>query len=188
FNGHLIDWPQGADQIQQHIMLTNCYMYTTFAAPTVCIDPQPYSTNRKVCTPRIATWSNGQGAPLAITRVTQENTPRTAVFHVEVRNAGHGTIYDPGKLEKCSPYYPGGAKSADMDTVWIGEVRIGNNKLTCSPQNHFRLDRTGTGRFTCTYPIEYSELNSAYQTGLVIELWYGYGEIFDMPVMVKRVT
>ncbi|MBR9693155.1 hypothetical protein GOV07_04485, partial [Candidatus Woesearchaeota archaeon] len=28
FNGHLIDWPQGADQIQQHIMLTNCYMYT----------------------------------------------------------------------------------------------------------------------------------------------------------------
>jgi hypothetical protein len=174
--------------IEQHIMMTNCYMYTTFAAPTVCIDPQPYSTNRKVCHPSISKWSNGQGSPLAISHVRQENTPRTAVFHIEVANVGPGHVWDPGKLEKCSPYYPGGAKSADLNTVWIGDVRIGNTQLTCTPRTHFRLDQAGRGRFTCTYPIEYAELNSAYQTGLVIELWFGYSVIQDRIIPVKRVT
>lgn len=188
FTGHLINWPEGADQITQHFLLTNCYMYTTFAAPTVCIDPQPYSTNRKVCSPSVATWSNGQGAPVAITKVWQENTPRTAVFHIDIQNVGSGTVYDPGKLEKCSPYYPGGAKSSDLNTVWIGEVRINDRDLDCTPRNFIRLDQSGRGSFTCTYPIEYAELNSAYQTALVIELWYGYSEVLQRDVPIKKVT
>ncbi len=188
FNGHVVDWPEGTDEIEQRLLLTNCYMYTTFAAPTVCIDPQPYSTNRKVCTPDVATWGNGQGAPVAITRVTQENTPRHAIFHISVENRGRGTVYDPGSLEKCSPYYPGGSKSSDLNLVWIGEARIDDYKLTCTPRNVLRLDESGRGQFTCTYPIEYSQLNSAYQTPLVVELWYGYSESVERRIPIKRIT
>jgi len=188
FNGHLVSWPEGADEIDQHFLVTNCYMYSTFAAPTVCIDPQPYSTNRKVCNPKVASWSGGQGAPLAITRVTQENTPRHAIFHITIQNVGHGTVYNPGSLEKCSPYYPGGAKSSDLNQVWVGEVRIDKYGLECTPRNVIRLDPNGRGELTCTYPIQHAQLNSAYQTPLVIELWYGYSETMQRTVPVKRIS
>lgn len=188
FNGHIVNWPEGTDVIPQTFLITNCYMYTTFAAPNVCIDPQPYNTNRKVCNPDVDTWSNGQGAPLAITRVSQENTPLHAIFQIEVQNRGKGTVYDPGSLEKCSPYYPGGAKSSDLNLVWIGEVRIDDYRLTCTPRNVIRLDKSGHGEFTCTYPIEYAQINNAYQTPLVIELWYGYSEVLKRDVPIKRIT
>jgi len=187
YHGHIVNWPQGTDEIPQPFMLTTCYMYTTFAAPMVCIDPQPYSENRKVCTPQTATWGSGQGAPVAITTVTEENTPRTAVFHITVKNEGTGTVFDPGELEKCSPYFPGGAKASDENIIWIGEVRIGDQLLTCSPEHILRL-QNGETSFTCSYPIQYAELNSAYMTPLVIELWYGYSTVQQQQITVKRVT
>lgn len=189
FNAHLVNWPQGADFIPQHFLATSCYLYTTFAAPMVCIDPAPYSQTRKVCSPNTITYGKGQGAPVAITRVTQESTPRTAVFHFEIQNKGGGTVFDPGMIEKCSPYYPGGAKSSDKDMVWIGSVRIGTQEIRdrCTPSNVVRL-QNGKGEFTCSYPIEYADLNSAYQTPIVIELWYGYSNVIDRLVNVKRVT
>lgn len=191
YTGHVLNWPQGTDEIPQTFQLTTCYMYTTFAAPMVCIDPQPYSGNRKVCTPQTSTWSGGEGAPIAITQVTQENTPQDAIFHVTIKNLGGGTVYDPGSLEKCSPYYIGGAKMTDQNVVWIGEVRIGNylmNPTGCSPGQEVRL-QNGEAEFTCTYPIrQYAQINSAYQTPLVIELWYGYSKVYQQQVLVKAYT
>lgn len=187
YTGHIENWPQGVDIIPQNFLLTNCFMYTTFAAPQVCIDPQPYSENKKVCTPRTDSWRGGQGAPVAITHVTQENTPRTAVFHIDVQNVGGGTVFDPGSLEKCSPYFPGGTKQNDLNTIAIGEVRIGNHLLACTPSNYLRLQNNKVS-FTCSYPIEYSTLNSAYQTPLVVELWYGYSTTTQRNVQLKRVT
>lgn len=188
YNGHILSWPEGVDDIPVDFMLTNCYLYTTFAAPIVCIDPQPYSETMKVCHPQVATWKNSQGAPVAITKVEQENTPLQAVFRISVRNVGGGTVYDPGQLEKCSPYFLGGAKVSDQDRVWLGDVRIGDYRLQCSPATNIRLDESGQATFTCLYPIEFAQINSAYQTPLVIELWYGYGETLRKRVMVKRVT
>ncbi len=187
FTGHIENWPEGADQVPQTFLATDCFMYTTFAAPVVCIDPDPYSTNRKVCTPLAATWSGGQGAPVAITSITQESTPRTAVFNIQVRNIGGGTVYDPGSLEKCSPYYSGGAKPNDLDTLWIGEARIGDRELNCNSGQMVRL-HDGQGSFTCTYSLQNDQMNSAYQTPLVIELWYGYSKTITKSIIVKRVT
>ncbi len=186
YTGHIRNWPAGADQIDQHFLATNCYMYTTFAAPMVCIDPSPYSTGRKVCSPSTTSWSSGNGAPVTITRVVQENTPRTAAFQITVRNTGGGTVYNPGSLEKCSPYYPGGARSSDLDTIWIGDVFIGDQRLHCTPEHQLRL-QNGEAQFTCIYQIEYGQIASAYQTPLVIELWYGYSMTIDHHVVVKRV-
>jgi len=189
YTGRIVNWPEGVDTIKQHFMATSCYMYTTFAAPLVCIDPQPYAETRKVCSPAMASWSGGQGAPLAVTSVTQESTPRTAVFHITVRNVGGGTVFDPGQLEKCSPYFPGGAKASDKDAFWIGEVRIGTTSIRdrCTPDGRVRLNN-GQAEFTCSYPIEYAELNSAYTAPLVVELWYGYSKTIDRIVPVKRVS
>ncbi len=187
YNARIVNWPEGADEIPQTFKATSCYMYTTFAAPVVCIDPQPYAETRKVCTPLQASYSSGQGAPVAVTRVTQENTPRTAVFHFTIRNVGDGTVFDAGQLEKCSPYFPGGAKSSDLNVVWIGSVRIDDTDLVCTPERYVRL-QNGQGSFTCTYPIQHAQLNSAYQTPIVIELWYGYSKDVVRTIPIKRVA
>lgn len=187
YDGAIVNWPQGADHLEQHLLATSCYLYTTFAAPMVCIDPAPYSNTRKVCSPKVATYGSGNGAPIVITRVTQENTPRTAAFHITVENKGGGTVFNPGHLEKCSPYFQGGAKASDLNTIWIGEARINNQQLYCTPQNELKL-QNGKATFTCLYNIQFSQLSSAYQTPIVIELWYGYSKTIDHPVQVKRVV
>jgi hypothetical protein len=196
FNGHITNWPVGLDQTTQHLLATTCYQYTTYADPIVCVDPEPESEGRKVCTPKSKSWGGGNGAPVAITSIEQENTPRKIVFHINVKNIGGGKVWDAGKLEKCSPYYPGRATPEDLNVVYLGDVRIGDAGLssagrtggmTCTPQV-IRLDpKTGTGTTTCTYPIEYTQIRSAYETPLVIELWYGYSQDIQRDVVIKRV-
>jgi hypothetical protein len=198
YNGQIVNWPPGLDQTTQHMLLTTCYQYTTFADPMVCIDPEPFSNNRKVCQPKSRTWNGGNGAPVAVTSIEQENTPRKIIFHINVRNVGVGTVYDPGKLEKCSPYYPGRVGSEDLNLVYLGDVRLGSYGLRstsgalggiiCSPAV-IRLDpKTKSGSTTCTYPIEYNQIKSAYTAPLAVELWYGYSEALQRDITVKRIT
>jgi len=198
YNGRIVDWPPGLDQTTQNLLLTSCYQYTTFADPIVCIDPAPESDNRKVCIPQSRTWSGGNGGPVSITSIEQENTPRKIIFHINVKNVGIGTVYDPGKLEKCSPYSPERANQADLNVVYLGDVRVGQTGLRgvtadtgaiiCYPEV-IRLDpTTKTGSTTCNYPIQYVNLKSAYQTPLVVELWYGYSETQTWPLTLKRMT
>jgi hypothetical protein len=196
YKGTIVDWPAGLDQTRQSLLLTSCYQYTTYADPVVCIDPEPLSESRKVCIPRSRTWNGGNGAPVAVTSVEQENTPRKIIFRINVRNVGRGTVYDAGALEKCSPYYPRRTTPADLNVVDLGDVRVGTMGLagrggragiTCFPER-IRLDpTTRSGSTTCTYPIEYGDIKSAYQTPLVIELWYGYSEVVQRDLFIKRV-
>lgn len=196
YNGRVVDWPAGLDQTTQQFLLTSCYQYTTFADPIVCVDPDPISENRKVCTPQSRSFGSN-GAPVAITSIEQENTPKKIIFRINVKNIGGGTVYDAGKLEKCSPYYPGRVTAEDLNIVYLGDVRIGQvglstragrGGMTCFPEV-IRLDpRTGAGSTTCTYPIEFTNLKSAYQTPLVVELWYGYSKVLQRSVSIKRVV
>jgi hypothetical protein len=197
YNGRIANWPPGLDQTDQTFLLTTCYQYTTFADPIVCIDPEPYSENRKVCKPVGKSYSGGNGAPVAITSITQENTPRKIIFHINVKNVGKGTVYDPGQLEKCSPYYPGRVTPEDINIIYLGDVRIGSYGLAsrgglvgvvCSPER-IRLDpKKGTGSTTCSVPIEFAEVKSAYQTPLTVELWYGYSQVEEKKVAIKRIV
>ncbi len=196
YDGRIASWPPGLDQTDQKLLLTTCYQYTTYADPVVCIDPEPFSDNRKVCVPKSRTWSGGNGAPVAVTSIEQENTPKKIIFRINVKNVGGGTVYDPGELERCSPYYPGRVTAEDLNIVYLGDVRIGQvglsgrggtGGMTCYPEV-IRLDpRTGTGTTTCTYPIEFGQLRSAYQTPLTVELWYGYSKTQERTLTIKRV-
>lgn len=197
YDGNIYYWPAGLDQTTQTFLLTTCYQYTTFAGPMVCIDPEPFDPHRKVCQARSVTYNGGNGGPVAVTSIEQENTRTKSVFRVNVANRGGGTVYDLGRLEKCSPYYPGTVNQADLNVVYLGDVRIGNvglagrgtpGGMTCNPMA-IRLDpKTGTGSTTCTFPVQYSDLKSAYQTPLVVELWYGYSQTYEERVHIKKVA
>ena len=189
FSGNIVNWPAGLDQTTQTFMVTNCYLYASYAAPVICIDPTPFSQDRKVCIPKAYTGTKGQGAPVAVTSIQQENTPKQAVFTITVRNVGGGQIYDPGKLEMCSPYYPGRVTNEDLNIVYIGDIRVSGDlqRLKCTPNDFVRLDpSTGSGTIVCTYDVPFAGLRSAYQTPLVVELWYGYSKTMTRSVYIKR--
>jgi len=189
FDGNIVNWPPGLDQTYQTFMITNCFLYATYAAPVVCIDPAPFSQDRKVCYPKPYTGTRGQGAPVAVTYIEQENTPRQAVFTIHIKNVGGGQVYDPGRLEMCSPYFPGRVTNDDLNIVYIGDIRVSGDlqRLDCTPNDYVRLNpQTGEGIVTCSYNIPFSGLRSAYQTPLVIELWYGYSRTMQKRVLIKR--
>lgn len=187
YSGTITNWPMGLDEAKQTIMLTTCYLYTTYAAPLVCIDPDPQSDVRKICIPR-STGFKSQGAPVAITSVEQENTPKKIIFRINIANVGRGQVFDPGNIAKCSPYFPGRVKESDLNMVWVGDARIGRVRLQdCTPAGFVRL-QNGRGTITCTYPVQYAQLKSAYETPLVLELWYGYSETQQRNIYMKRVT
>jgi len=189
FDGNIVKWPPGLDQTYQNFLVTNCYLYATYAAPVVCIDPTPFSQNRKVCVPKTFTGTKGQGAPVAVTYVEQENTPRQAIFTIHVKNVGGGQVYDPGKLEMCSPYFPGRVTSEDLNIVYVGDIRVSGDlqRLNCMPNDFVRLNpTTGEGIIVCSYDIPFSGLKSAYETPLVVELWYGYSQTMEKKVYIKR--
>jgi hypothetical protein len=189
FDGNIITWPAGLDQTYQSFMITNCFLYATYAAPLVCIDSAPYSQDAKVCMPTTFTGTKGQGAPVAVTYIYQENSPRQATFEIHIKNVGGGQVYDPGMLETCSPYFPGTVTADSLNVVYIGDIRVSGDlmMLNCMPNNYVRLDpNTGEGIITCSYQYPFSGMRSAYQTPLVVELWYGYSTVMEKKVLIKR--
>ena len=58
FTAHIGEaWPQGLDQTDVTFLVTGCYSYATFAAPSICVDPAPFDETEKACTPQEYTWS-----------------------------------------------------------------------------------------------------------------------------------
>jgi hypothetical protein len=188
FSGHILNWPSNLDHTTQSFLITNCYAYATYASPDVCIDPNPFSQDRKVCIPQDIVYPNSQGAPVAVTRVQQEATPYSVIFTIYFRNVNKGKVLDVGYLERCSPYYPGTLDSRYTNTLRVWDVRIGSQHLRCTPDTQIvRLDETkNEGEITCTYDLEYSKVRSAYKTPLIIEAWYGYMDTMSRDVYIKR--
>ena len=186
FTASIYDWPQGLDETTMNFQVDACYGYTTYASPMVCIDPAPYEDRQKTCYPQEYSWKGSQGAPVAITSMKQDPSPYGVLLTFTVRNVGTGEVVDPGYLEKCSPYYPGRFDSRYKDVVYVGDIRIGNQRLTCTPSYQVRLV-DGVGTFSCEYDLDYAGSKNAYQTPVVVELWYGYHDMIRTQTVVKRV-
>ncbi|NQU98339.1 hypothetical protein HQ533_02640 [Candidatus Woesearchaeota archaeon] len=191
FQGHIKDsWPSGLDETDVTFLVSSCYIYTTYATPVVCIDPAPFSQDEKVCYPGQIDLKGSQGAPVAVSRVIQENTPRSVIFTIVVQNVGRGEVINAGYMELCSPYYPGRLSPQDMDLVILGDIRLSGSqqRLRCVPDNNLIRLRDGRGQISCTYDLEYATAKSAYKAPLVVELWYGYRESQRRNINIKRVS
>lgn len=186
FTASVYDWPQGLDETTVEFQVDACYGYTTFASPMICIDPAPYEDRDKVCYPQEYSWSGSQGAPVAITSLKQDPSPYGTLLTFTVRNVGTGEVIHPGYLGRCSPYYPGRLDSRHKDVVYIGDIRIGDQRLLCTPSYEVRLT-DGVGTFSCEYEMEYAGSKNAYETPVVVELWYGYHDSITTQTLIKRV-
>jgi hypothetical protein len=183
-------WPAGQDYFNLPYQIKSCYSYTTFVSPMICVDPNPFSAEKKVCTSQGYAWGGSQGAPVAVTSVLQTNTGKEVLLDITIKNVGPGRVWDVGYLEACSPYYPGSVKPTMLDTVYIGFAYIGNAQLDCTNFYKVRLDpKTQTAKVMCRYDIRSADdIGSAYATPLKMELWYGYEETISSQVMIRRLN
>lgn len=183
------EWPAGQDYIRVPYQIKQCYAYTTFVSPMICVDPNPYSDEKKVCRSESYSWGGSQGAPVAVTRMEQVNTGKEVIMEFTIRNVGRGQVWDFGKIELCSPYNTQKVTGQMYDVVYVGDAYIGGVKIDCSANQKIRLDpNTKEARFMCKYPLDLAyNVGSAYTTSLKMELWYGYEEIYSNTLMVRRI-
>ena len=166
------------------LLATACYTYQTVAGPSVCIDPNPYSTvkEKKVCEVQDITLSS-QGAPIAIVKISEEAFAARTQFRITVKNVGNGDVMVPEvvRLDKCNPLVGAKVSREDIDKVHLSEARIGNKRLKCGPfaeptgDTGFIRLINGEGSVICELSSsDYAKTNTPYTTPFEIILRYSY--------------
>lgn len=167
------------DEYPATILATACYGYRTVGSENICIDPNPYSTTteRKACVP-IHVGYGSQGAPIAITTVEVEPTPRITRFKIHISNVGGGIVFQPGgdQLAKCNPYHPRGLEFNEVDYVALSNVEVAGKVITpsCKPVSNEGFVKLINGQATVFCELAGLGSGPAYSTPMIIELDYGY--------------
>lgn len=182
---------KGVDYYDTPIMATACYRYETWAQPSVCIDPDPFSTTKekKVCSAsNVEGLKGSQGAPVAVTGVAVEPSPGKSRFKITVSNVGGGAVIRDGAsfLSKCSPYSLSKLEYNDVDYVKLVSVRVGDKTITgtCKPldNQHIRLN-SGSGYAWCELD---GISGSNYKTPMTIQLAYNYRSTVQKDIRVVQ--
>lgn len=186
------------ERYEPTLLATACYKYFTIAEPSVCIDPDPYSTanQKKVCQVQDIALSN-QGAPVAVTSIKEEAFAKKTQFRITMKNVGGGDVIVDDKLERCGPT---GDKIGreDVDKVKLLSVKAGINALSCGPftdgeagtlrpTGYVRLIN-GEGSVICElYSDQYgAESKTAYTTPMAITLGYIYRNTAERKILIKK--
>ena len=182
------------------LLATACYKYETLAGPSVCIDPNPYSTvkEKKVCEVNGITLSS-QGAPIAITKIEEEAFAQEIQFKITIKNVGIGDVIKLDSIQKCNPFGTEKLGREDIDKVYVKEITIGQQGLTCwpfsdgltkAPSGYIRLIN-GEGSVICRLTkgqgqSGYQGGNTAYTTPLKIVLSYAYKNTAETKFQIKK--
>ncbi|MEK6983814.1 MAG: hypothetical protein AABX33_04535 [Nanoarchaeota archaeon] len=179
------------------LLATACYLYETVAGPSVCIDPDPYSTVniKKVCQVQSITLTS-QGAPIAVTRVDEEAFAKKTQFKISIKNVGGGDVIKvDGAKSKCNPFGEEKLTREDVDKVSVIEVKVGNRPILCGPftdgntkgtQGYVRLINN-EGFIICELPREeYQDSKTTFTTPLTIKLHYYYRNTAEKKIQIKR--
>ena len=195
-----------AEKYEPTLLATACYHYETTAGPSVCIDPNPYSTvkERKVCEVQDITLSN-QGAPIAVIKIDEEALAKKTQFKITIKNVGNGdALKDEAAENKCNPYGENidqKISREDIDKVKLEHIKISETALDCGPfadttegsikssSGGFVRLVNGEGFVICELGYDaYSNKISAYTTPILIKLSYGYRTTVERKLLIKKET
>ncbi len=124
--------PGNIQNPRTNIFVGICYPYQTFFADRVCIDFDPYHTNERgsVCEAKPKTYSNGQGGPISITKITPISVAHSGSvkprFLVELKNNGNG-------IPAFSDTFSCDDSSSGSWNIVKVEGKISNTTLNCQP-------------------------------------------------------
>ena len=197
FTGKIIPENLNVEKYEPTLLATACYYYLTIAGPSVCIDPNPYSTikEKKVCEVQDTTLSN-QGAPVAVTKIDEEAFATKTQFKITIKNVGNGDVLKADAANnKCDPFGTQKIQRDDIDKVNLMWVKVSDKALMCGPFAESNVKSTGglvrlingEGFVICEMPnSEYGNKISAYTTPLLIQLSYGYRNTIEKKIQIKQ--
>ena len=198
FNGQILTGNLNVENYEPIIQATACYNYITIAGPSVCIDPNPYSTvkEKKVCEVK-SILLQSQGAPVAVINIDEEAFATKTQFKITIKNIGGGEVIHDRALDKCAPT---GEKLSreNIDKVYLIGAKVGTKSLNCGPfigsqgavvyggSGDIRL-LNNEGFVICELSSkDYSNTKSAYTTPLTVNLLYGYRTTIEKKIQIKR--
>lgn len=189
------------------VIATLCYPYETTLSTTVCIDTDVSNTRpgKKVCKMQDLSFSNGQGAPVAITKIEvnmlpAEISPENQIsvirpqFLIYIENKDKGSVIKAG-LEKdyCTKT---NVLHENLNKVYV-TASLGGKELDCRTikkdfkeerDNYVKLlDKKALAR--CVMKggdIKRTEDN--YLTPLKVTLTYGYTQSITANYFIQKAT
>ena len=177
------------------IFATACYPYNTTLGTSVCIDTDIIDEvkGKKACNVKDLTFSEGQGAPVAITKIETRMLPQDdnkvkPHFIIFIENKGNGEVVNSSKLDlACSS---SGLNYTDFNTITI-TASLPQGPLKCSENvdtgpTAVRL-REKEDIVRCTLESGIDIGRDAYTAPLKIELNYGYTFTISKDIIIEKV-
>lgn len=168
------------------IRATACYPYKTIFGASVCIDSDIYGTKRgeKACSVRDLSFGNGQGAPVAITKIEtrmlpQRNNLVKPHFLIHIENKGNGEVVSLSEVENACT-----GKRLDyraFNTIII-KASLSGETLDCPAE--IRL-KEKEDLVRCTGEVV--EREDAYVAPLSVELEYGYTFTISKNIIIEKI-
>ena len=172
-----------------NIYLAMCYPYETLFIKQVCIDTDinGRSLRKQICHAEELSYSDGQGAPVAVTKIIPKMIPVNNYvdpqFTITISNVGEGKVMQP-LYETGGEFTYTCSNEAKQNIVEISAKLRGEN-LVCFP-NNITL-KGGEGTTTCRFEKdEILMTNSNFYTTLEVNLKYNYEQIYSTKMQIKR--
>jgi hypothetical protein len=175
------------ESFNTELFLTMCYPYKTNFAKQVCIDTDinDLDLENKICSNVELNYNDGQGAPIAVTRITPSMIPRGNFvypqFTITVKNMGKGIVFEP-KYSSSGDYTYTCSKDANVNLVKINAY-IQDKKLQCIPSLITLVN--GEGKTNCAINESLSTRSNFYAL-MQIDLEYNYQEIFSKKIQIMK--
>jgi hypothetical protein len=179
------------------IFATACYPYKTIFGSSVCIDPDIYGMGKgqKACDIKEMAFPQGQGAPVAVTKIETRMLPEIGEdkvrphFFIFIENKGNGEVVNLSKVEKACTNEP--LEYTDFNSMQIN-VTLSGKLLDCSVDTGgakietIRLrDKKDLVRCTLEEGIDLGR--DAYTAPLRIELQYGYTFTISKDIIIEKI-
>jgi len=171
--------PFDGDSYQANLIVTACYAYKTIADIQVCVDPDPFAIVEKdrVCfvdqNGVVGIGKGTQGAPIAVSAVTEEIGAENIFFKIHVSNVGNGRVVELNALNFC----PFQLETDEIDKVYFQASLPFDANPECSPRgtpdDPIRLVG-GQGFAFCKFLKPNTD--SAFLSTLQVILDYGYSD------------
>ena len=106
--GQSIKLPPQTEHYKTQIALQTCYGYNTKASLSVCIDTDITSKRPKPCAVKAESFSGGQGAPVAVTKIEPMMMPKVdstiPAFQIYIKNTGKRERIKIGVIKYLTQY------------------------------------------------------------------------------------
>lgn len=161
-----------------------CYPYETKANIITCIDSNPSSKEKKVCTVMPQSFNAGQAAPIGVTsivpRMIIEKNGVKPQYIITIKNLDKGEIISS---DYVNYFCTGKSIPTEQQNVIEVEVSLSDERLVCN-KNKLNL-RDGSDELFCELQRVIPSVEGSYNSPLTVKLSYGYAQTITKKIRIE---